>query len=131
MSGQTLPLPESAVRPAPFRPLADRWFALRNRLLSSPAFQRWAIRFPLTRPIANNRAAALFDLTAGFVYSQVLAACVRLNLFAILADGPLSVAVLADRLSIPHLACFRPPPGCAWPNTAATGVMAWACWGRR
>jgi demethylspheroidene O-methyltransferase len=97
MSGQTI---ESGFRPEPFRSVADRWFALRNRLLSSPAFQRWAVRFPLTRPIANNRAAALFDLTAGFVYSQVLAACVRLDLFAILADGPLPIAVLADRVSM-------------------------------
>ncbi|MCC7280468.1 MAG: methyltransferase, partial [Chromatiaceae bacterium] len=51
---------------------------MRNRLLASPAFQRWAVDFPLTRPIAQRRARALFDVTAGFVYSQILFACVRL-----------------------------------------------------
>ena len=54
--------------------LAERWFELRNRLLASPAFQSWASAFPLTRPIARRRAKAAFDLTAGFVYSQVLLA---------------------------------------------------------
>jgi hypothetical protein len=57
----------------------------------------WAAAFPLTprriaRPIARAR---LFDLVAGFVYSQVLLACVRLNLFEILAEGPQTAA--ADR----------------------------------
>ncbi|MGZ6036711.1 MAG: hypothetical protein ACXWLG_14775, partial [Myxococcaceae bacterium] len=54
--------------------LADRWFRLRNRILSSPRFQRWAAEFPLFRWIARRRTLALFDLCAGFVYSQVLQA---------------------------------------------------------
>ncbi len=61
----------------------------RNRKVSDPAFRRWAGRFALTRPIARRQANALFDLTAGFVYSQILAACVRVDLFDILANGPL------------------------------------------
>jgi demethylspheroidene O-methyltransferase len=70
-----------------------RW---RDRLLASPRFQRWAQRFPPTRWVARRRAAALFDLMAGFVYSQVLLACVQLRLFDLLAQrGPLSVAALA------------------------------------
>ena len=60
------------------RTLGDRWFGVRDFLLSSRRFQRFAAAFPLTRPIARRRAAALFDLCAGFVYSQVLVACVRL-----------------------------------------------------
>ena len=64
----------------------------RDRLLASRRFQRWAAAFPLTRPIARRRARALFDLCAGFVYSQVLFACVRLKLFDALAAGPLAVA---------------------------------------
>ena len=44
-------------------------------------FQRFAASFALTRPIARRRAGALFDLCAGFVYSQILFACVRLKLF--------------------------------------------------
>ncbi len=87
--------------------LPDRWFAWRNRLLASPAFQAWAVRNPLTRPIANRRARALFDLCAGFVYSQVLASCVRLRVFDVLAEGPHAVDRLAGRLSLPPAAVAR------------------------
>jgi demethylspheroidene O-methyltransferase len=73
----------------------------RNRLLASPGFQRWAAAFPLTRPIARYRARQLFDLCAGFVYSQVLYACVKLNLFEILAEEAQTPAVLAERLQLP------------------------------
>lgn len=74
---------------------------LRDRLLASPRFQRWATWFPLTRPIARRRAQALFDLCAGFVYSQVLMACVRLRLCDILMDGLQRPDHLAARLSLP------------------------------
>lgn len=77
------------------------WLPMRNRLLASPAFQAWAARFPLTRPIARRRAAALFDLTAGFVYAQLLAACVELGLLEMLSQTPLSADVLAERAGLP------------------------------
>jgi demethylspheroidene O-methyltransferase len=80
--------------------LTERWQALRDRLLANSAFQSWAVRFPLTRPTANRRARALFDLCAGFVYSQVLAACVKLRLFDILSDGPQTLERLSVRLSL-------------------------------
>ncbi len=84
-------------RRASFR---DSLWAARDRLLASPSFQRWASDFPLTRGIAQRRARALFDLCAGFVYSQVLFACIQLNLFAILAEGPQSHGTLSRRLSL-------------------------------
>src|ERR1700750_135042 len=83
------------------RSFGDRWRGIRVFLLPSRHFQRGAAAFPLTRPIALRRAAELFDLCAGFVYSQVLVACVRLQLFAQLRDGPLPIATLAARASIP------------------------------
>jgi demethylspheroidene O-methyltransferase len=68
--------------------------------LSNPRFQRWAASFPLTRPIARSRARDTFNLVAGFVYSQILLACVRLNLFEILAVGPQKVDALSVRLAL-------------------------------
>lgn len=59
----------------------DRWRAWRNRILAARGFQDWACAFLPTRPLARRRALALFDLCAGFVYSQVLMACVELRLF--------------------------------------------------
>ena len=75
----------------------DRLYTNRNRLLAQPHFQRWASKFPLTRRIAETRASGLFDLCAGFVYSQILFACVEIKLFEKLAEGPVSIDALADQ----------------------------------
>jgi demethylspheroidene O-methyltransferase len=80
---------------------SDRFLAIRDRWLTSPRFQRWAAEFPLTRPTAQRRARALFDVCAGFVYSQILFACVRLKLFDLLAEGPRSAAGIASSLGLP------------------------------
>lgn len=85
----------------------DRVLALRDRLVANPAFQRWAASAPLVRRVARRRARALFDLCAGFVYSQVLLACVRLRLFELLRDGPLTEAELATRTALPPPAARR------------------------
>jgi len=82
-------------------PWTDRVHAWRDRLIASPRFRRWAAAFPLSRPVARRRTRALFDLCAGFVYSQVLTACVQLRLFDILADGPLTVEQLSARVAVP------------------------------
>ncbi len=82
-------------------PWTDRYRAIRDRWLSSPRFQRWAAAFPLTRPTARKRARALFDVCAGFVYSQILFACVRLRLFDLLAVGPRTAASIAASLKLP------------------------------
>ena len=92
---------------APGRALEGGWRGLRDRLLGDPAFRRWAARFPLTRAIARRRAARAFDLVAGFVYSQVLAACVELDLLETLARGPQAVERLAARTDVPEEALRR------------------------
>jgi demethylspheroidene O-methyltransferase len=75
-------------------------YRFKTRLIASPGFLRWATRFPLTRPIARRTATALFDLGAGFVYSQVLTACVRLHLFEMLQEGSLTTSELAQSLGL-------------------------------
>lgn len=79
----------------------DRLSAWRDRTIASAAFQKWAARFPLTRPIALKRSRALFDVMAGFVYSQVLRACVELELLTGLASAPKTLAQLADHVQLP------------------------------
>lgn len=81
-------------------PLGARWRRWRDRLLARSAFQRWALRCPLTRPIARRQARQLFDLCAGFVYSQVLYACVRLDVFGALAEAPATAEALAWRCGL-------------------------------
>lgn len=87
--------------------LIDRLRDWRDRQVADPAFRRWAANFPLTRPIARRRASALFDLVAGFSYTQVLLACVQLKLFDRLAQGPASAEALAEPLALPLEACRR------------------------
>lgn len=81
--------------------LRARWIGWRNHVLASPRFQHFAARFPLTRPVARRRARALFDLVAGFSYSQILAACVETGLIKVLADGPEALPTIAMRTDLP------------------------------
>jgi demethylspheroidene O-methyltransferase len=85
----------------------DRGVTLRDRLLANPRFQRWATMLPFTRPIARRHARELFDLCAGFVYSQILLACVQLHLFDILAEGALGATELSRRLALEETATAR------------------------
>ena len=80
--------------------LRERWINWRNRLVADPRFQRAAAASPFTRFVARRRARALFDLCAGFVYSQILLACVRLRVFEVLAEGPSPLSQLATRLDL-------------------------------
>jgi len=90
-----------------FARFVDRLFAWRDRVLRNPRFQRMAVDFPLTRPVAQKQASALFNICAGFVYSQVLAACIRLRLFSMLSESPLTVAELSERCAVPPDAMQR------------------------
>ena len=78
-----------------------RWVGWRNHVLSSPNFQRFASRFWLTRPIARRRAAVLFDLVAGFTYSQILSACIGTELLDKLRSGPVQASELATEIGLP------------------------------
>ena len=80
--------------------LGDRIRRWRNRRAADPRFQAWAARFPFTAPIARRQASARYDLTAGFVYAQTRAACVELEVFALLLEGPRTSADLAGPLAL-------------------------------
>ena len=107
--------------------LAERWLSLRNRLIASPRFQKFAAATPGVRTIARNKARGVFDLL------------LRLHLFAGSArvrstgslpssreDTPLpSTPSRHERIcrSIRPAACSMPPSrsiSCAVCLTAAT-----------
>jgi demethylspheroidene O-methyltransferase len=85
----------------------DGWRDWRNRRLADDAFRRAASRFALTRPLARRQAARLFDLVAGFVYSQWLLAAVELGVFDKLAAGPLDAPTLAAQGRLPLESAHR------------------------
>ncbi len=76
------------------------WRGWRNRLIARPGFQRLAARIPILRRFVRAEGQALFDLVAGFVYSQVLAALVELDLFTALRDMPARSGQLSARCGI-------------------------------
>ncbi len=76
-----------------------RWIDWRNRLFTSPRFRRVALSNPFLRPVSRTKAESLFNLMNGFVFSQIVLACVRTGLTKRLAAGAVSVeeaAMLAD-----------------------------------
>lgn len=111
----------STLLPAGFGFSLTDW---RNHLIANPKFQRWASATSLMRPLAQRNSRALFDLTAGFVYSQILSACIKLGLFdflhkagpsdaaAVAAETKLSPAI-AQRLlrAAAALRLLKPAPG--------------------
>ncbi|MEN3792973.1 methyltransferase [Fulvimarina sp. MAC3] len=88
-------------------PFAVRWRERRNRVLLDPRFHKYALRFGIGRFFARRSAQKLFDLTAGFIYSQVLAAGVRAGLFEYLAKGPATPAETAQEIGLPEDATRR------------------------
>ncbi len=81
--------------PAPF-------LNFRNRLLSSAEFRRKAEKLPLGQWFARRHASRLFRIAGGFIHTQVLLTCVRLDLFEILRAKPLSTGELAARTQVPE-----------------------------
>ncbi|MEL7016108.1 MAG: methyltransferase [Pseudomonadota bacterium] len=81
--------------------LPQRVINWRNRQLASEKFQTWAASFRLTRPMAQKKAREIFDICAGFVYSQILFACVELNLFTLLRDREMTAQDIASHTDLP------------------------------
>ena len=79
----------------------------RNRVIADPGFQRWSARFPLTRRVARRKAADVFNIAAGFVYSQVLWACVQLDLLERLRAGAMPAGELARACGLSQPAMLR------------------------
>jgi demethylspheroidene O-methyltransferase len=84
-------------RPA-WRDAIDRWW---DAWLTSSTMYRWSVANPFTRWVTQRRARQVFDLMAGFVYSQVLLACVRLRILEAVAERPRSLDELAQWTHLP------------------------------
>lgn len=87
--------------PGRTRKIFDQLRHWRNRLLADPKFQAKAASLPIVRIVARRKAKAIFDLTAGFVYSQVLYTVVETRMLESLRGGPLALSDLAAAAGLP------------------------------
>ena len=98
----------SPARGAGSRPAwRDRLDAWMDSKLTDPSFSRWAAGNIFTRWITQKRAQQVFDVMAGFVYSQVLLACVRLRIFELVNESPRTLEELAHLCQVPASALQR------------------------
>jgi demethylspheroidene O-methyltransferase len=100
------------------------WREWRNRLLMSARFQRAAAAFPLTRRRARREARELFDIVAGFTYSQITLACVRLGLLQRLRDAPATEDDLLTQLAMPPAAAATLRRSSCWSPARCGGRRA-------
>ncbi|QWD38507.1 methyltransferase domain-containing protein [Polynucleobacter paneuropaeus] len=80
--------------------LFDRLYILKDKLIANSRFQNTVAKVPFLRGIAKKRANQLFDVMAGFVYTQILLACIRLNIFNQLKDGPLTLEAIKNECGL-------------------------------
>lgn len=112
------------------RSLRMRFLEWRNGILGSDRFQRFAARNPLLRPIARRRASALFDLLAGFTYTQTLLAVVESGALARLARGPASAKELEAVTGLPEEGNLRLLRAAAAIEILEEGEPGWWVLGR-
>jgi demethylspheroidene O-methyltransferase len=79
----------------------DRMLAWLERLYASPRLYSFSLTNPLTRWVTRRRTQKLFDLMAGFVHTQVMLGCIRLDLFKMLHQAPADLQQIAARVNMP------------------------------
>lgn len=89
-------------RPGFLERLIDGFHEWRLNKIASPEFQRWAAASWFTRAFAKKDSERVYDLVAGFVYSQTLLACTELGVLQTLKRGPASARTLAMRHGLPE-----------------------------
>lgn len=70
-------------------------------LMTRPGLYRMSISNPLTRWVTRRRTKQVFDLMSGFVHSQVLLSCVKLNIFSMVREAPATLEELSVRCKVP------------------------------
>ena len=72
-----------------------------GRIVSDPVWQARLARLPLVSRLVRHEGEALFDLVAGFTYSQVLRALVELDVPGRLRAGPAGIEALSAGTGVP------------------------------
>ena len=90
------------------------WFSkIRDRILLNDRFRSFIESSIIFKPFIRAQANEIFDLVSGFVYSQILYACVSLDLFEKLRHGPITLETLSKSCGIKFLEMKRLIDGAA------------------
>ena len=84
------------------------WFSkIRDRILLNDRLRSFMESSTILKPFIRSQANEIFDLVSGFVYSQILYACVSLDLFEKLRQGPVTLEELSKSCNIEFLEMKR------------------------
>ena len=78
------------------RRLSERLYKLKVRLFSSQRFHRFIRKIPIIKHLVNYEGGRIYDVMAGFIYSQILHSLVELNVLEYLKSGGRSLAEISD-----------------------------------
>jgi demethylspheroidene O-methyltransferase len=79
----------------------DRFAAWFDDVMTRPGIYRWAVSNPFSRWFTQHRTRQVFNLMAGFIHTQVLLGCVRLNLLTHVKQAPKTLQELATLTRVP------------------------------
>ena len=71
-----------------------------RRIFQSDRFKRYLETSFIGQYFVRRQALKSFDLMAGFVYSQILLCCVKLDIFNFLKDGPKNIGRVSNFLNL-------------------------------
>ena len=77
-----------------------------NNLVAKPSFHTFIKRIPIIRRLALNDGKIIYDLVAGFVYSQVLLAIIELRLIDFLITGKKEIDEISRFTRLPDDKCI-------------------------
>ena len=77
-----------------------------NNLVAKPSFHSLIKKIPIIRRLAFNDGKIIYDLVAGFVYSQVLLAIIELRLIDFLITGKKKIDDISRFTGLPYDKCI-------------------------
>ena len=77
-----------------------------NNLVAKPSFHSLIKKIPIIRRLAFNDGKIIYDLVAGFVYSQVLLAIIELRLIDFLITGKKKTEDISRFTGLPYDKCI-------------------------
>ena len=78
------------------RSLSERLYQFKVRLFSSPRFHRFIRKIPIIKYLINYEGGRIYDVMAGFIYSQILHSLVELDVLQYLKSNGRSLTELSD-----------------------------------